>query len=136
MRASNFVHLAGNLGGAVELRKGEPAVARLSVAETVARFNRETGKFEASHTNWIPVTAFGRLARRAAQTLKKGDRVVIQGSLRSTTYEKDGENRRGFELIADAIEKAQLLPRAEEGAPVEGAAAASFAEFQETEIAL
>jgi len=130
MRTSNFISLTGNLGGAVEMKKtaGGDEVSRLSIAETVSRPNPRTGEFEQVHTNWIPVAAFGSLARRAAQALKKGERVTVLGSLKTSSYEKDGENRRGFEVIAYSIEKAQLLSKA---SSIDPAIAGQFPSFDE-----
>ena len=114
MRTSNFISVTGNLGGDVEVRKSERGeeVARLSVAETVSRPNAKTGEYEQVHTNWIPVTAFGSLARRTMQSLKKGDRVTVLGSLKTSNYEKEGVSRKGFEVIAYSVEKTQLLSKA------------------------
>lgn len=130
MRSSNFVSVTGNLGGPVEVRdaKGGVNVARLSIAETVSRPNPQTGAFEQVHTNWIPVTAFGSLAKRAAKSLKKGERVTVIGTLKTSSFEKDGEARRGFEVIAYSIEKAQLLVKAD---GVDQATAESFPPFDE-----
>lgn len=130
MRASNFISLTGNLGGPVEVKetKAGVGVARLSIAETVSRPNSQTGVFEQVHTNWIPVTAFGSLAKRSAKSLKKGDRVTVLGTLKTATFEKDGETRRGFEVIAYSIEKAQLLARAD---GLDPAVAESFPPFDE-----
>lgn len=117
MRTSNFVSVTGNLGADVEIRKPEQGeeVAKLSIAETVSRMNSKTGEFEQVHTNWIPVVAFGSLAQRADQALKKGDRVTVVGTLKTSSYEKDGENRRGFEVVAYSIERAQFLAKADLG---------------------
>jgi len=130
MRASNFVSLTGNLGGPVEVREPKTGVgvARLSVAETISRPNPQTGVFEQVHTNWIPVTAFGSLAKRSAKSLKKGDRVTVLGTIKTGSFEKDGETRRGFEVIAYSIEKAQLLAKADGGDP---AVAENFPPFDE-----
>jgi single-strand DNA-binding protein len=130
MRSSNFVSVTGNMGGPVEMREAKAGVniARLSVAETVSRPNPQTGVFEQVHTNWIPVTAFGSLAKRAAKSLKKGDRVTVLGTLKTSSFEKDGEARRGFELIAYSIEMAQLLVKAD---GVDQAAAENFPPFDE-----
>lgn len=123
MRTSNFVTVTGNLGAEVEIKRAEGSdeIARMSVAETVMRPNAK-GEFVPVHTNWIPVTAFGGLARRAVQSLKKGDRVTVHGTIRTRSYEKDGQKHRGFEVVADSIERAQLLARAESALPTgEGA---------------
>lgn len=118
MRTSNYVSITGNLGGPIEIKETKPGkeVARMSVAETVSRLNAETGGYEQVHTNWIPITAFSGLAQRAAKSLKKGDRITVTGSIKTTSYEKDGTSRRGFEVIADSIEKATLLSKADSGA--------------------
>jgi single stranded DNA-binding protein len=132
MRTSNFVSVTGNLGGVVELKDSGSGreVAKLSLAETVSRPNPNTGVYEPVHTNWIPVTAFAGLARRAAKALKKGDRITVLGSLKTSSYEKDGENRRGFEVIAHSIEKAQFLARADAGPPDSSPDSPSFDDFQ------
>jgi len=121
--------VSGNIGGPVEIRDAAGVeVARLSVAESVVRLRSETGKFEVTHTNWIPITAFGSLAKRAASGLKKGDRVTVIGSIKTTLFEKDGENRKGFELIADSIERTQILAKA---APSENEFVPDFETFDE-----
>ena len=131
MRTSNFISLTGNLGGAVEAKEVQHGteVARLSVAETVSRPNAQIGVFEQVHTNWIPVTVFGSLAKRALKSLKKGDRVTVLGSLKISSYEKDGEKRRSFEVIADSIEMAQLLTKADAVDPATAGQSPSFDEF-------
>ena len=137
MRASNFISLTGNLGADVEQRESKPGteIARLSVAETVSRPNPKTGAFEQVHTNWSPVTAFGSLAKRAVKSLKKGDRVTVLGTLKSSSYEKDGENRRGFEVIAYSIEKAGLLGRADTLDPAAGAGFPPFDQYRDESVA-
>ena len=133
MRTTNNVCITGNLGADVELKDSKSGieVARLSVAESVSRPNAKTGVFEHVHTNWVPVMAFGTLARRAAKSLQKGDRISVQGTLKTNSYEKAGEIRRGFEVIAQAIEKAQLLAKADGAQPDSVADFPPFDEFKE-----
>ncbi len=111
MRESNFVSFTGNIGSDVELRGGTNGkdVATVSLAETFSRRIEGSQNYEPVHTNWIPVTLFGSLAKRAAKSLKKGERVTVVGSLKTSTYEKEGERRRSFEVIANAIERSTLL---------------------------
>ena len=132
MRASNLFRVTGNLGGAVEVKEttAGTVIAKLSIAETVTRLNSDTGRFEKVHTNWIPVTVFGPLARRAASSLKKGERVTVVGTLKTASYEKEGESRRSFEVIADTIEKTQPLAKADVCDPTISDSSPSFDEFK------
>src|SRR5215467_16379624 len=77
-------------------------VTTLSVA-TKESWKDVAGEWQ-NRTEWHRVVAFGKLAEYA-KTLTKGTHVMIQGSLRSRKYEKDGISRRISELRADAIAK-------------------------------
>src|SRR5438105_2384969 len=82
-------------------------VTTLSVA-TKESWKDASGNWQ-SRTEWHRVVAFGKLAEYA-KTLTKGTHVMVQGSLRSREYDKDGISHRVSELRADAIAK---LDRAE-----------------------
>jgi single-strand DNA-binding protein len=62
-----------------------------------------------SRTEWHRVVGFGKLAEYA-RTLTKGSHLMVQGTVRSREYERDGLKHRVFELRADTIAK---LDRAE-----------------------
>ena len=130
MSFQNQFYLTGNLGADPELFQktaDSPGVLAFSVAENVTRLNEATRAFETVHTNWYPVKAFGSLAARAKASLKKGDRVVVTGRIRTYQYENaSGETRYGFEVLADDIVRSQLLPKAD----ALGAAGPDFAEFE------
>ena len=65
-----------------------------------------------SHTEWHRIVAFGKLAEYA-KTLIKGTHVMVQGSLRSREYEKDGVSRRVSEVRAETIVKLDRVQRGE-----------------------
>ena len=58
--------------------------------------------------------SFSRLAEYA-RTLAKGSHVMVQGSVRTREYEKDGITKRVFELRADSIGKLDRAERRQEG---------------------
>jgi single-strand DNA-binding protein len=110
----NSCLVVGNLGAAPIERgrteKSGPVVA-FSVAENVRMLDPETGTFKTTHTNWFPVTAFGAVAERARKHLKKGDRVIVQGRMKMAKYtDKAGEERTGFEILADEVALWKSLP--------------------------
>lgn len=53
--------------------------------------------------SFIPVVAWRDLADQAAQVLSKGIRVIVTGRLDQRSYEKDGERKQVFEVVADDI---------------------------------
>jgi len=86
-------------------------VTTISVA-TKESWKTTEGEWQ-SRTDWHRVVAFGKLAEYA-KTLAKGTHVMIQGTLRSREYEKDGVSHRVFELRADTIAKLDRAERREE----------------------
>jgi len=86
------------------------AVTTLSVA-TQESWKNDKGEWQ-SRTDWHRVVTFGKLAEYA-KTLLKGTHVMMQGSLRSREYEREGVKHRIFELRADTIAKLDRAERRE-----------------------
>ena len=88
----NIYTCTGRLGADPECRKfpdGKPVVnLRLAISEQWK--SRETGE-KKENTLWLPVTITAEgLCRVAEAYLKKGSRVALSGTLKSRSYEKDG----------------------------------------------
>ena len=98
----NRVILIGNLGQdpKVETKNGI-TYARLSIGVNEYWRDREGNKQE--RTDWFNVVAFGKIAVNLSH-LVKGAKVGIEGKLRSSTYEKNGETRYSVDLHADRVE--------------------------------
>lgn len=99
----NRVCLLGNLGADPELRvtAGGQAVLKLRMATTERFLNKAKEKQE--RTEWHRVTIFGNRAEALAKFLNKGDSLLVEGSIRTDTYEKDGEKRYSTEIVANNI---------------------------------
>ena len=83
---SNTIHMQARLGKEPELRDvGETKVCRLWLAESESYKNKAGEKVE--HTNWWSAEVWGRRGEVVAEYFKKGDGIVLRGSLRIT--EKD-----------------------------------------------
>ena len=89
-------------------------VTTLSVA-TKESWKDAEGEWQ-SRTEWHRVVLFGKLAEYG-RTLAKGSHVMVQGSVRTREYEKDGLRHRFFELRADSIGKLDRAERREPGEP-------------------
>ena len=98
----NRVILVGHLGGDAESRytSSGTAVANFNVATNESRKNAE-GDFQ-DHTEWHRCVLFGRPAETAAQYLKKGQMVYVEGRLRTRSWEdKEGNKLTTTEVQGD-----------------------------------
>ena len=79
------------------------------------------GDWQDTDTSWWQVTCFGRQAEAAAEQLRKGDLVLIQGKVKQREWEKDGIKRTTAEVTADEVAKVckigQAAPAAATGDP-------------------
>jgi len=99
-RGINKVILIGNLGKDPETRytQNGSAVTRFSLATTESWRDRQTNE-QQERTEWHNVVCFARLAEIAGEYLRKGSKCYIEGSLRTSSWEQDGQTRYRTEVI-------------------------------------
>lgn len=100
----NRVNISGNLTRDPELRTTQTgmSILRFGVAVNDRRKNAD-GDWE-DVPNFIDCTVFGRRAEGVEPYLSKGSKVAIEGKLRWSSWEKDGQKRSRLEVIVDEIE--------------------------------
>lgn len=103
-RGINKVILVGNLGNDPETSytQGGMAITKISLATTTVRKDRDGMQQE--KTEWHRVTFFGKLAEIAAEYLRKGRQVYVEGRLSYGSYEKDGVRHYTTDIIADEMQ--------------------------------
>src|SRR3954470_15366154 len=103
--ALSKIQIIGNLGRDPELRytpNGRP-VATFSVAVNQSTKNQQTGEWVEA-TDWFRVSVWGDRAERAAENLRKGARVFVDGRFRTREYEaNDGQKRLSLDVSADTV---------------------------------
>lgn len=101
----NRAVISGNLTRDPELRStaGGMAVLQFSVAVNERRKNGQTGEWE-DYPNYIDCTVFGKRAEALGRMLAKGAKVAVEGKLRWSQWEKDGQKRSRIDVIADEVE--------------------------------
>lgn len=101
----NHVAITGNLTRDPELRNtaGGTAVLSFGIAVNDRRKNQQTGEWE-DYPNFIDCTMFGARAQSVSRFLSKGSKVAIEGKLRWSQWERDGQKRSKIEVIVDEIE--------------------------------
>ncbi|HVH47127.1 MAG TPA: single-stranded DNA-binding protein [Labilithrix sp.] len=99
----NKVMLLGNLGADPELRvtAGGQAILKLRLATTETYLDKSNTRQE--RTEWHQVTLWGKRGEALSKFLTKGERIFVEGSLRTSSYEKDGEKRYRTEIVASNI---------------------------------
>lgn len=104
-RGINKVILIGNLGRDPETRYAQSggAVTNFSVATSESWRDRTSGE-QQERTEWHNVVCFARLAEIAGEYLRKGSKVYIEGSLRTTSWEQDGQKRYRTEIMARELQ--------------------------------
>jgi single-strand DNA-binding protein len=106
MAGETVITLVGNLTADPELRftpSGAP-VANFTVASTPRTFDRQTGEWRDGDAMFLSCAVWRQAAENVAESLQKGMRVIVQGRLKSRTYEtREGERRTVFEVDVDEI---------------------------------
>lgn len=96
----NKVLLLGNLGADPELKvtQGGQAVLKLRMATTESYLDKNNARQE--KTEWHSVTVWGKRGEGLAKILTKGSRILVEGKLQTSSYEKNGEKRYSTEINA------------------------------------
>jgi single-strand DNA-binding protein len=103
--AINKVILVGNLGSDPEVREldGGKKVANFSIATTERYTDRDGQKKEI--TEWHRLELWDGLAGVAQQYLHKGDKVYVEGKLKTDTWQdKDGVSRSTTKIRVERLE--------------------------------
>lgn len=104
-RGINKAILVGNLGNDPETRytQGGMAVTKVSLATTESRKDKDGNRQE--KTSWHRVTFFGKLAEIAAEYLRKGSQVYVEGRISYSEHTGDDGTKRYYtDIIADEMQ--------------------------------
>lgn len=104
MSGLNRVTLLGNLGADPELRfiQGGQSVLNLRLATTESYLDKD--KVRRDRTDWHNCVIWGKRGEALAKILAKGSTLLIEGSIRTSSYEdKDGNKRFKTEIVASNV---------------------------------
>jgi single-strand DNA-binding protein len=106
MAGETTITLVGNLTADPELRftPSGAAVANFTVASTPRTFDRNTNEWRDGDAMFLNCAVWRQAAENVAESLQKGMRVIVQGRLKSRSYEtREGERRTVFEVDVDEV---------------------------------
>ena len=110
MATENQINIVGNLTEDPELRYTPKGLAVVNFRVAVNRRIKDevTGQWKDGDASYFTVNAWRGLAENIADSLARGTRVVVVGSLRMRSYEtRDGEKRTVYEIEADEVARLQ-----------------------------
>jgi single-strand DNA-binding protein len=98
------ITLIGRVGTEPEMKFGQQGNAVLKFRVVTSGRRQVEGKWEDVDTSWWSITAFKQLAENLAESLKKGDPVIVVGKIKQRTYETPaGEKHSIVEVMAEAV---------------------------------
>lgn len=103
--ADNTVTISGNVTKDPELRFLSSGQATTSFGVAVNRrwMNKQTQEWNEA-VSFFNVTAWREMAENIAESIQKGDRVVVTGRLEQRSWETDaGDKRSIVEIVADEV---------------------------------
>lgn len=106
MSGETTLTIVGNLVDDPELRftPAGAAVAKFRVASTPRVFNRTTNQWKDGEGLFLTCSVWRQQAENAAETLKRGMRVIVQGRLKQRSYEdREGVKRTVYEIDAEEV---------------------------------
>ena len=125
MAGETTLTIIGNLVSDPELRftPAGAAVANFTVASTPRAFAKGWGEWRDGEALFLRCSIWRDSAEHVAESLRRGQRVVVVGRLKQRSYEKDGEKRTVVELEAEevgpslkyAVAKVEKVSRSDSG---------------------
>ena len=109
----NRVNISGNLTRDPEMRHTASGMQVLSFGMAVNDRAKDANGEWVDRPNFIDCTMFGARAEAVSRYISKGSKVAVEGKLRWSQWEKDGQKRSKIEVIVDEIE---FMSRREDGA--------------------
>ena len=122
----NKVILIGNVGKDPDVRYLDTgiAVATFSLATTDRAYTLQNGTQVPERTEWHNIVLWRGLAETVEKYVHKGDKLFIEGKIRSRSYDdQNGVKRYVVEIFADNME--MLTPRSAQPAPAQPAQSAA-----------
>jgi single-strand DNA-binding protein len=106
MAGDTTITVVGNLTADPELRftPSGAAVANFTVASTPRTYDKEANEWKDGDALFLRCSVWRQTADHVAESLAKGDRVIVQGRLKQRSYEtREGEQRTTYEVDVEEV---------------------------------
>lgn len=106
MAGETVITVVGNLVDDPELRftPSGVAVAKFRIASTPRVFDKQTNEWKDGDALFLTCSVWRKAAENVAESLARGNRVIVQGRLKQRSYETtQGEKRTVYEIDVDEV---------------------------------
>ncbi|MFJ7337857.1 single-stranded DNA-binding protein [Streptomyces sp. NPDC101116] len=106
MAGETVITVVGNVVADPELRftPSGAAVTNFRIASTPRTFDRQTNEWKDGESLFLSVAVWRQQAEHVAESIKRGDRVIVVGRLGQRSYEdREGVKRTSYEVQADEV---------------------------------
>ena len=102
---SDTITVTGNVATTPDFKRSGAgmAITTFRVASSQRKYDRATGVWTETGTNWFQVSTFRGLAEHAFASLRKGDRVILTGRLRVRQWDNGTKQGTSVDIDADAV---------------------------------
>ncbi|OQY02590.1 MAG: hypothetical protein B6I26_00075 [Desulfobacteraceae bacterium 4572_130] len=104
MASINKVIIIGNLGRDPEIRYSQQGTAVVNFTVATSEVWTDKNGQRQEHTEWHRITVFGKQAENCERYLVKGKQVYVEGKLRRSSYEKQGQTHYSTDIIANTVQ--------------------------------
>lgn len=112
----NQASVSGNLGADAELRSTRGGTPVLTFALAVNERVKQADGTWGDRASWIDCVLFGTRAQALADWLRKGNKVAVQGRLRTSTWERDGVSHKRTEVVVEEVDLMTVRRDKQQGA--------------------
>lgn len=112
----NQVSVSGNLGADAELRSTKGGTPVLTFALAVNERVKQADGTWGDRASWIDCVLFGTRAQALADWLRKGNKVAVQGRLRTSTWGRDGVSHKRTEVVVEEVDLMTVRRDKQQGA--------------------
>lgn len=112
----NQVSVSGNLGADAELRSTKGGTPVLTFALAVNERVKQADGTWGDRASWVDCVLFGTRAQALADWLRKGNKVAVQGRLRTSTWERDGVSHKRTEVVVEEVDLMTVRRDKQQGA--------------------
>lgn len=102
-KSLNQVTLMGNLTRSPELRQTPTGQSVVGFSLALNRSYKDSNEEWQEATDYIDITAWGKLAEQVSERLDTGSRVLVSGRLQSRSWETDGVKKSKVEVLATDV---------------------------------
>lgn len=97
------ITIIGHVGKDPEMKITKTGISVASFSVAVTPRKKEGDGWTDGETTWFRISAWHRDGEAAVETLRKGDRVIVQGRFSTSTYDKDGTTMTVNEITSEVI---------------------------------